>query len=110
MAICPNEHFHLLLQALRDRDRDYTLVLLAELLASLLLPGNPLPQPGTSTVSDEGLDLAERLLRPEAGRKRAQAADLPALAEQASRQAGALDQVADALAGVRQLVDIVLVE
>ena len=110
MAICPNEHFHFLLHALRDRDREYVLVLLAELLTWLVVPCNPLPQPSTSSVHDEGLDLAEPLLREAAARKRALAADIPLIAEQNSRQALALDQVADALAGVRQLTAIVLVE
>ena len=110
MAICPNEHFHFLLHALRDRDREYVLVLLAELLTWLVVPGNPLPQPSTSSVHDEGLDLAEPLLREAAARKRALAADVPSIAEQSSRQALVLEQVADALAGVRQLTAIVLVE
>ncbi len=110
MAICPNEHFHFLLHALRDRDREYVLVLLSELLTWLVVPCNPLPQPSTSSVHDEGLDLAEPLLREAAARKRALAVDVPSIAETSSRQARALEQVADALAGVRQLTAIVLVE
>ena len=62
MAICPNEHVHFLLLALRDQDREWVLVLLAELLASLVVPGNPLPQSPSFRVTDEGLILADRLL------------------------------------------------
>ena len=53
---------------------------------------------------------AVQKVREAAARKRVLAADVPSLAEQGSRQAVSLEQVADALAGVRQLTAIVLVE
>ena len=130
MTICPNEHVHFLLLALRDQDRDAVLVLLAELLTSLVVPGNPLPQSPSSHVTDEGLRLADRLLRDGAARKRAPAVAVPSLGEgrgrparrrapggagpsgaaARGRQATALDQVADALDGVSHLATIVLVD
>ncbi len=110
MALCPNEHVHFVLLALRDQDREWVLVLLAELLASLVVPGNPLPQSPSSRVTDEGLILAERLLREGAARWRAQAVDVPSIAAEGTRQATALDQVADALAGVSHLATIVLAD
>ncbi len=41
MSICPNEHVHFRLLALRDQDREWVLVLLAELLTFLVVPSNP---------------------------------------------------------------------
>ena len=84
MAICPNEHVHFLLLALRDQDREWVLVLLAELLASLVVPGNSLPQSPSARVTDEGLILADRLLREGATRRRAQALDVPSIAEESA--------------------------
>ena len=110
MVICPNEHVHFLLLALRDQDREWVLVLLAELLASLVVPGNPLPQSPSSRVTDEGLILVDWLLREGAARKRAQALDVPSIAGESARQAAALDQVADALVGVSHLATIVLAD
>ena len=110
MAICPNEHVHFLLLALRDQDREWVLVLLAELLTSLVVPSNPLPHSPSARVTDEGLILADRLLREGAARRRAQALDVPSIAEESARQAAALDQVADALAGVGHLSTIVLAD
>lgn len=110
MAICPNEHVHFLLLALRDQDREWVLVLLAELLASLVVPGNPLPQLPSFRVTDEGLILADRLLREGATRRRVQALDVPSIAGESARQAAALDQVADALAGMSHLATIVLAD
>ena len=110
MAICPNEHVHFLMLALRDQDREWVLVLLAELLTWLVVPGNPLPQSPRSRVTDEGLRLADRLLRDGAARWRAQSLDVPSLAEESTRQAAALDQVADALNGVSYLATIVLAD
>ena len=110
MAICPNEHLHFLLMALRDRNREWVLVQLAELLTFLVVPGNPLPESPSFQVTDEGLILADRLLREGAARRRAQALDVPSIAEESARQAAALDQVADALAGVGHLSTIVLAD
>ena len=109
MTISPDEHFHALLLALHDQDRDEALILLVELVTWLVVPGNRLPQPRTTRVTDEGLDLAGQLLREGATRKRAQAADVPSIADESTRQAAALDRLADALASTGPLVDIVLV-
>ena len=110
MAICPNEHVHFLLLALREQDREWILVLLEELLTFLVVPGNLLPQSPSARVTNEGLILADRLLREGAARQRAQALDVPSIAEESARQAVALDQVANALAGVGHLYTIVLAD
>lgn len=110
MAICPNEHFHFLLHALQEENRDWTLSCLADLLAWLVVPGNPLPEPRVSLVTDDGLDAAEALLRAAATQRRAEMAVEPSLSCQIEQDAADLDQVANALAGVRQLVDIVLID
>ena len=110
MAICPNEHFHFLLLALRDQDRQGVMLYLAELLAWLVIPGNPLPKPPISRVSDEGVEAAELLLREAVTRRRASIASFPNFAHDIQRGAGEIERVADALAGVRQLIDLVMLE
>ncbi len=54
--------------------------------------------------------MADRLLREGAARWRAQALDVPSIAEESARQAAALDQLADGLAGVGYLSTIVLAD
>ncbi len=110
MAICPNEHFHFLLHALQEQNRDWTLSCLADLLAWLVVPGNPLPKPRISLVTDDGLDMAESVLRGIVTQRRADMAREPSLARQIEQDAADLEQVADAMAGVRQLIDIVLID
>ena len=66
MAICPSEHMHLLLQALKDNDRESVTVYLAEMLLWLVVAGNPLPNLRMAVVSEDAMATAQETLREKA--------------------------------------------
>jgi len=97
MAICPSEHMHLLLQALKDNDRESVAVYLAEMLLWLVVAGNPLPNLRMAVVSEDAMETAQETLRERAQSLRAFVGFDPSLSERLESEAAGHEQVADAL-------------
>lgn len=97
MAICPSEHMHFLLQALKDKDREGFSIYLAELLLWLQVPSNPMPNIRMAIVIAGAMDTAEDTLREKAQGLRALMGADPSLSRQLESDASDHEQVADAL-------------
>jgi hypothetical protein len=110
MAICPSEHMHLLLQALKDKDRESVSIYLAEMLLWLVVPGNPLPQLRLAVVTEGAMEIAQETLREKAQSLRAMMAVDPSLARTLESEAAEHEQVADALQSVCNDTDFFLVQ
>lgn len=110
MGICPSEHMHLLLQALRDNDREGVTIYLAEMLLWLVVAGNPLPKLRMAVVGEDAMEAAQDALRGTAQSLRALVRRNPALARQLEGEAAGHEQVADALRALCSDTDFVLVQ
>lgn len=71
MAICPNEHMHFLLHALKAKDRESVSVYLAELLLWLVVPSNPMPALRIASITEVAMEAAQETLREKAQSLRA---------------------------------------
>ena len=109
MAICPNEHMHFLLQALRDRDREVFSIYRAELLLWLQVPTNPMPNTRMAVVTVGAMDTAEDTLRERAQGLRAIMGVDPSLSPQLECDASEHEQVADALLSLTNDIDFIVV-
>ena len=109
MAICPNEHMHMLLQALKDNDRVSVSVYLAEMLLWLAVPCNPLPRLRMAVVTERAMGNAQDALREKAQALRAMPRTDPGLSRLLDDDAGEYDQVADALEAVCDSTEFFLV-
>ena len=110
MAICPNEHMHFLLQALKDRDREVFSIYLAELLLWLQVPSNPMPNIRMAVVTASAMDTAEDTLRERAQGLRAMMGIEPSLSRQLDSDASEHEQVADALLSLTNDTDFIVVQ
>ena len=110
MAICPNEHMHFLLQALKDRDREVFSIYLAELLLWLQVPSNPMPNIRMAVVTASAMDTAEDTLRERALGLRAMMGIEPSLSRQLDSDASEHEQVADALLSLTNDTDFIVVQ
>ncbi len=100
MAICPNEHMHFLLHALKTNDRESVSVYLAELLLWLVVPSNPLPELRMAVVTEDAMVAAQETLREKAMSLRAMMRFDPSLARSFEDEAAEQEQVADALQAI----------
>ncbi|GAV36673.1 hypothetical protein ROTAS13_04361 [Roseomonas sp. TAS13] len=110
MAICPNQHMHLLLQALKDRDREVFTITLAELLLWLQVSGNPMPNIRMAIVTASAMDAAEETLREKAQALRAMMGHEPSLSRQLEGEAAEHEQIADALRSLSNDTDFIVVQ
>lgn len=110
MAICPNEHMHFLLLALKDQDRTSFSIYLAELLLWLQVPCNPMLNIRMAALTASAVDGAENLLREKAQALRAMLNVDPDLARQLESDAGEHEQVADALLALTNDTDFIVVQ
>ena len=110
MAICPNEHMHFMLLALKDQDRTSFSIYLAELLLWLQVSSNPMPNIHMTVVTASAIDGAEDLLREKAQTLRAMVRVDPSLARQLESDASEHEQVADALLALTNNTDFVVVQ
>ena len=110
MAICPSEHMHLLLQALKDNDREGVTIYLAEMLLWLMVAGNPLPKLRMAGVGEDAMEAVQDALRGTARRLHTLVRHNPALARQLEDEATGHEQVADALRALCSDTDFVLVQ
>lgn len=97
MAICPNEHMHFLLHALKTQDRESVTVYLAELLLWLVIPSNPLPALRIASITENAMEAAQETLREKAQSLRALMRIDPSLARTFEDEAAEQEAVADAL-------------
>lgn len=97
MAICPNEHMHFLLHALKAQDRESVSVYLAELLLWLVVPSNPLPALRMATITEDAMEAAQETLREKAQSLRAMMRFDPDQAQTFEGEAAEQEAVADAL-------------
>ncbi len=110
MAICPSEHMHLLLQALKDNDRESVTVYLAEMLLWLVVAGNPLPNLRMAVVSEDAMETAQETLREKAQSLRTLMGFDPSLSRRLESEAAGHEQVADALRALCNDTDFFLVQ
>jgi len=110
MAICPSEHMHLLLQALKDNDREGVTIYPAEMLLWLVVAGNPMPKLRMAVVGEDAMEAAQDTLRGTARRLRALMRHNPGLARQMEDEAAGHEQVAEALRALCNDTDFVLVQ
>ena len=110
MAICPNEHMHFLLLALKDQDRISFSIYLAELLLWLQVPGNPMPAIRMAVLTADAVDGAEDILREKAQALRAMLGIDASLAGQLESDAAEHEQVADALSSLSTDTDVIVVQ
>jgi len=110
MATCPSEHMHLLLQALKDNDRESVAVYLAEMLLWLVVAGNPLPNLRMAVVSEDAMETAQETLREKAQSLRALMGIDPSLSRRLESEAAGHEQVAEALRALCNDTDFVLVQ
>ena len=110
MAICPSEHMCLLLQALKDNDREGVTVYPAEMLLWLAVAGNPLPKLRMAVVGEDAVEAAQDTLRRTARSLRTLMCHNPALARQLEDEAAGHEQVADVLRALCNDTDFVLVQ
>lgn len=110
MAICPSEPMHLLLQALKNNDREGVSVYLAEMLLWLVVAGNPLPKLRIAVVGEDAMEAVQDALRGTARRLRTLVRHNPDLARQLEDEAAGHEQVADALRALCNDTDFVLVQ
>ena len=110
MAICPSEHMHFLLHALKDNDREAFNICLTELLLWLQVPGNPLPANRMAVVSASAMDTAEETLREKAQSLRAMIRFEPSLSRRLEEEAAEHEQIADALRSLSNDTDFIVVQ
>jgi len=110
MAVCPSEHMHLLLQALKDNDRESVTVYLAEMLLWLVVAGNPLPNLRMAIVSEDAMETAQETLREKAESLHAMMGFDPSLSRRLESEAAGHEQVADALMSLCNDTDFFLVQ
>jgi hypothetical protein len=110
MSICPSEHMHFLLQALKDKDRAGFSIYLAELLLWLQVPSNPMPSIRMVVVTAGAMGTAEETLRERAQGLRAMMGVDPSLSRQLESDASEHEQVADALLSLTNDTDFIVVQ
>jgi len=110
MAICPSEHMHLLLQALKDNDRESVTVTLAGMLLWLGVAGNPLPELRMAIVSEDAMETVQGTLREKVESLRALMRHNPSLSRQLEGGAAEHEQGADALRALCNDTDFFLVQ
>lgn len=110
MAICPSEHMHFLLEALKDKDREAFSLYLAELLLWPQVPGNPMPAIRMAVVAASALDTAEETLREKAQSLRAMMRYEPSLSRQLEGEAAEHEQIAGALRSLSNDTDFIVVQ
>jgi hypothetical protein len=109
MAICPNEHMHFLLHALKSQDRESTSIYLTELVLWLLVPSNPMPALRIAEVSETAIEAAQETLREKAQNLRAMIRLDVGLAGTLEAEAVEQDEVADALQAICQQTEFCMV-
>lgn len=110
MTICPSEHMHLLLQALKDQDREVFSIYLAELLLWLQVSGNPMPNIRMAVVTASAMNTAEETLREKAQALRTMMGHEPSLSRQLESEAAEHEQIADALRSLSNDTDFIVVQ
>lgn len=110
MPICPSEHMHLLLQALKDQDREVFSIYLAELLLWLQVPCNPMPAIRMAVVKGSAMDAAEETLREKAQALRAMMNHGESLSLHLEGEAAEHEQIADALRALSNDTDFIVVQ
>ena len=110
MAICPSEHMHFLLQALKDKDREAFSLYLAEMLLWLQVPSNPMPANRMAVVTASAMDTAEETLREKAQSLRAMMNHEPSLSRRLQGEAAEHEQIADALRSLSNNTDFIVVQ
>lgn len=110
MALCPSEHMHLLLQALKDNDCESVTLYLEEMLLWLAVAGNPLPNLRMVVVSEGAMETAQETLRERAQCLRAFVGFDFSLSGRLESEAAGHEQVADALKALCNDTDLFLVQ
>lgn len=110
MAICPSEHMHFLLHALKDNDREAFTIYLVEMLLWLQAPGNPMPANRIAIVTAGAMDSAEETLREKAQSLRAMMRYEPSLSRRVEEEAAEHEQIADALRSLSNNTDFIVVQ
>lgn len=105
MRMCPNEHLHFVMLAVREGDRPAMIYYMAQLIAWLSERNNEMPRPQDHSITMVDSITASKALREDAKRYRRAGEAQPETKEAADLSARGLEAVADIIERIGDRTD-----